>query len=65
MGAEAKVNRAPRAPLPASSQVEIPAPKLTLHAQLYKPAGNGPFPTVIALHACGGLGAHSEPVLAR
>ena len=27
-----------------------------LHAQLYKPDGNGPFPAVIALHGCGGLG---------
>jgi dienelactone hydrolase len=61
----AMIRSADAAPLPASSQVEIPAPKLTLHAQLYKPEGNGPFPTVIALHACGGLGGHSEPVLAR
>ena len=36
-----------------------------LHAQLYKPDGDGPFPTVIALHGCGGLGGHSEPVLPR
>ena len=36
-----------------------------LHAELYKPDGGGPFPTVIALHGCGGLGGHSEPVLPR
>ena len=36
-----------------------------LHAQLYKPDGDGPFPTVIALHGCGGLGGHSEPVQPR
>jgi dienelactone hydrolase len=53
------------APLPVPHQVEIAAPNLTLHAQLYRPDGDGPFPTVIALHGCGGLGGHSEPVLPR
>src|SRR5258708_533392 len=53
------------APLPAPRQVDIPASGLTLHAQLYKPDGDGPFPTVIALHGCGGLGGHSEPVQPR
>ena len=53
------------APLPAPHLVEIPAANLTLQAQLYKPDGDGPFPTVIALHDCGGLGGGSEPVLAR
>src|SRR4029079_11654052 len=53
------------APLPAPRQVDIPASGLTLHAQLYKPEGDGPFPTVIALHACGGLGGQSEPVQPR
>jgi dienelactone hydrolase len=53
------------APLPAPRQVDIAAVNLTLHAQLYKPEGDGPFPTVIALHGCGGLGGHSEPVLPR
>jgi len=46
-------------------QVDIPFETGTLHAQLYKPDGAGPFPTVIALHGCGGLGGHSEPVLPR
>ena len=59
------IRGADAAPLAAPRQVEIPAPKLTLHAQLYKPEGDGPFPTVIALHSCGGLGGHAEPVLAR
>ena len=36
-----------------------------LHALLYKPAGDGPFPTVIALHGCGGLAAHDEPIQPR
>src|SRR3981081_3761723 len=53
------------APLPAPHQVDIPAANLTLHAQLYKPDGDGPFPVVIALHGCGGLGGHSEPVQPR
>lgn len=53
------------APLPAPQAVDIPEPSLTLHAQLYKPEGLGPFPTVVALHGCGGLGTPSEPVLPR
>ena len=53
------------APLPAPRQVDIPAGGLTLHAQLYKPEGDGPFPTVIALHGCGGLGGQSEPLQPR
>ena len=51
------------APLPR--QVDIPSGNGVLHAQLYKPDGNGPFPVVIALHGCGGLAGRSEPVLAR
>jgi dienelactone hydrolase len=51
--------------LPSPSQVEIPAGNLTLHAELFKPDGEGPFPTVIALHGCGGLSTHAEPVLPR
>jgi dienelactone hydrolase len=53
------------APLPAPHPVEIPLASGVLHAQLYKPDGDGPFPTVIALHACGGLAGHSEPVQPR
>ena len=53
------------APLPAPRQVDIPANGLTLHALLYKPDGDGPFPTVIALHGCGGLGGQLEPVQSR
>jgi dienelactone hydrolase len=51
------------APLPAL--VEIPLSAAVLHAQLYKPEGNGPFPVVIALHGCGGLAGPSEPVQPR
>src|SRR6202008_131419 len=53
------------APLPAPKQVDIPPAKGVLHAHLYKPDGDGPFPVVIALHGCGGLAGHSEPVAPR
>jgi dienelactone hydrolase len=53
------------APLPTPHEVDIPLSGGMLHAQLYKPGGNGPFPVVIALHGCGGLAGHSEPVLPR
>jgi dienelactone hydrolase len=61
----AAAGSADAAPLPTPRQVDIPAASLTLHAQLYKPDGAGPFPTVIALHGCGGLSGQSEPVLPR
>jgi dienelactone hydrolase len=50
---------------PSLNQVEIPSGNVTLRAQLFKPAGDGPFPTVIALHGCGGLSTRAEPVLPR
>jgi dienelactone hydrolase len=53
------------APLPAPHQVDIPLSSGVLRAQLYKPDGDGPFPTVIALHGCGGLSGRSEPIQAR
>ena len=53
------------AQLPVPQPVEIPAGATVLHAQLFKPVGVGPFPAVIALHGCGGLGGRSEPVLVR
>ena len=52
----AVASAADAAPLPSPQQVDIPAGSGTLHAQLYKPEGDGPFPVVIALHGCGGLG---------
>jgi dienelactone hydrolase len=61
----AVASAADAAPLPAPHQVEIPSGTATLHAQLYKPDGDGPFPVVIALHGCGGLGGHTEPVQSR
>jgi dienelactone hydrolase len=53
------------APLPSSHQVDIPLGNGVLHAQLYKPEGDGPFPAVIALHGCEGLGSRSEPIQPR
>ncbi len=50
---------------PVPHQVDIPSGSGVLHAQLYKPDGDGPFPVVIALHGCGGLAGHSEPVQPR
>jgi dienelactone hydrolase len=53
------------APLPAPQQIDIPLSSGALHALLYKPGGNGPFPAVIALHGCGGLAAHAEQIQPR
>ena len=53
------------APLPAPRQVDISSRSGTLHAQLYRPDGDGPFPVVIALHGCGGLAGHAEPIQQR
>lgn len=50
---------------PAPQPVDIPLASGVLHAQLYKPEGAGPFPTVIALHGCDGLSGHSDSVLPR
>jgi dienelactone hydrolase len=53
------------APLAAPQPVEIPLASSTLHALLYRPEGSGPFPTIIALHGCGGLAATAEPIQPR
>ena len=44
-------------PAPAqSAAVTFPGPQgVELHGALYRPAGSGPFPAVVALHGCGGL----------
>jgi dienelactone hydrolase len=49
----------------APQQVDIPLNNGTLHAQLFKPDGAGPFPTVIALHGCGGLNGQSDQIQPR
>jgi dienelactone hydrolase len=61
----AAASPAEAAPLSAPQAVEIPFGTAVLQAQLYKPEGSGPFAVVIALHGCGGLGGHSEPIQAR
>lgn len=43
----------------AAERVELPSGDLKLHAMLYRPAGPGPFPAVVALHACDGLSSGS------
>jgi dienelactone hydrolase len=40
----------------AAERVELPSGDVRLRAMLYKPAGAGPFPAVVALHTCDGLG---------
>ena len=40
---------------PAEERVDIAADNMALHAMLYRPEGDGPFPAVVALHDCGGL----------
>ena len=40
------------APLPSPHQVDIPLSAGTLHAQLYKPDGNGPFPNLNCRRRC-------------
>jgi dienelactone hydrolase len=42
-------------PACALEQIEIPLSDVRLRAMLFKPAGNGPFPAIIALHGCEGL----------
>ena len=61
----AAASAADAAPPDAPHPVDIPLGNGVLHAQLYKPGGDGPFPVVIALHGCGGLAGRSEPVAPR
>jgi dienelactone hydrolase len=49
----------------AFEQVEIKDGDFTLRAMLYRPAGPGPFPAVVAMHGCGGLWARSGRMSAR
>jgi dienelactone hydrolase len=42
-------------PALGADQIEIPAGDAKLKATLYRPAGPGPFPAVVALHTCDGL----------
>ncbi len=50
----------------AEEWVTIPARGgVTLKAMLLKPEGSGPFPAVVALHGCGGLGGRGDAMNAR
>lgn len=49
-------------PARALEQVSIPRPGGELHALLFRPAGAGPFPAVIALHGCEGLAQDGEKI---
>src|SRR3981081_1743775 len=51
--------------LSAPQQFDIPVSGVVLHARLFKPDGTGPFPTVIALHGCGGLNGQAEQIQPR
>jgi dienelactone hydrolase len=57
----AAVIAGPAAQAAAPEHVDIPDGELTLHASLYKPDGEGPFPAVVAMHDCGGL-VHHRPI---
>jgi dienelactone hydrolase len=65
LGFLAAASAAAAAPLATPQPIEIPSSSGTLHAQLFKPDGAGPFPTVIALHGCGGLNGHSDQIQPR
>src|SRR3954449_9932251 len=65
LGFLAAASAAIAAPLATPQPVEIPSNSGTLHAQLFKPDGAGPFPTVIALHGCGGLNGQSDQIQPR
>jgi dienelactone hydrolase len=54
-----------RAAAAAPELVEIPQGSLKLKSYLYRPAGEGPFPAVVALHGCAGLAGRSGPVAGR
>jgi dienelactone hydrolase len=49
----------------ASEQVEIKQGATTLRGTLFRPAGQGPFPAVVALHGCGGLVDRRTPITPR
>ena len=44
-------------------QVNLPLGQGTLKAVLFKPQGAGPFPAIVALHGCLGLGRRAETIV--
>lgn len=58
----------PAGPLRAQERVSFPsadAARTAVHALLFRPAGEGPFPAVVALHGCGGLFNRQGRLVAR
>jgi dienelactone hydrolase len=54
--ADAKENvRFPNVVLPGANLEPV-----TVRAEIFRPAGNGPFPAIVVLHGCGGHDAHHE-----
>ncbi len=49
----------------ASELVEIKQGNSTIRGVLFRPNGPGPFPAVVALHGCGGLGDRSGAISSR
>jgi dienelactone hydrolase len=54
-----------RAAAAAPELVEIPEGSSKLKSFVYRPAGDGPFPAVVALHGCAGLAGRSGPIARR
>jgi dienelactone hydrolase len=50
------------APAGAFEHVQIPYAGGTLKAALFRPEGDGPFPAVVGLHGCSGLGGRAAAV---
>lgn len=46
-------------------RVRIPAVGITLAGVVYRPAGTGPFPAVVALHGCAGLTGRDGKIMPR
>ena len=49
----------------AAEEVNVGEGAAALNSVLYRPAGKGPFETVIALHGCGGLLTSSGKITSR
>jgi poly(3-hydroxybutyrate) depolymerase len=49
----------------AAEPVDIPDAGATLRGVLFRPQGAGPFPSVVALHGCGGLLNRSGKIVRR
>src|SRR5918996_1932898 len=45
----------PISPIMAAEKLEFGEGENRLRAELYRPAGNGPFPAIVAMHGCNGL----------